>query len=196
MTSQPAPAPGIVGEIAQQLGAIFRHMLPGVLVVGGAAIAFPEWFEPLKDLSWPIVFVLGTVSLAVGNAWFALNRYLLDLIVDYLLWLAKHRGPARTGSSPLGFTVDIAKHTVTALTAPHVSSVIRDHLRFRASAVFLMWTLAEVMLAVGLWHSPRSILAPISSWLGWGSLIIFLFGVVQMLIIRRIDYEDVHRGQC
>jgi hypothetical protein len=93
--SQPAEPVGLPTEIARQLGGIFRHMLPGVLVIGGARLAYPDWFLSVYLTTWQNIFVLGIISVAVGNAWFAFNRYGLHQVVDYVLYLIKSNGPAR-----------------------------------------------------------------------------------------------------
>jgi hypothetical protein len=59
---------GLLFNISEHLGAIFRHMLPGVIVLGSTAIAYPKTFGRLDLTSWPQLFVLGVATLAVGNA--------------------------------------------------------------------------------------------------------------------------------
>jgi len=51
MTNESEPAvpgeserAGLPTEIATHLGGIFRHLLPGVLVIAAARLAYPEWF--------------------------------------------------------------------------------------------------------------------------------------------------------
>jgi hypothetical protein len=83
---QPVEAGVLPTEITRQLGGIFRHMLPGVLVIAGAWLAYPDWFCSVHVTSWQNVFLLGTISVAVGNSWFALNRYSLHQAVDYFLY--------------------------------------------------------------------------------------------------------------
>ena len=109
--SQPAGWPT---EIAHHLGEIFRHMLPGILMVAGARIAYPDWFDWVDLKSWQHLFVLGAISIAVGNTWFSLNRYGLHQLVDYFLYLIKSDGPAR-GDTNFTYLDDLGQYTYKSL---------------------------------------------------------------------------------
>ena len=52
MSDQHDRAGSVLADVAQNLGGIFRHMLPGVLVVVGAKLAHPSWFQRLNLQSW------------------------------------------------------------------------------------------------------------------------------------------------
>ena len=143
---------GILGDISDQLAGIFRHMLPGVLVVGTARLAYPDLIAIPKLDSWQNVLVLAVITTVLGNTWFALNRYGLHQVVDYVLYLFKSNGPARTGPI-LGFAYldDLGKYTRKSLHTPETSRRAADHIRFRASTVLLALTLGELLgLAIPL----------------------------------------------
>jgi hypothetical protein len=110
---------GMPTEIAQHLGGIFRHMLPGILVVAGAKVAHPDWFRAVDVMTWQHLVVLGAVSVAVGNAWFALNRYGLHQFVDYILYLIKSDGPTR-GDKRWRYLDDLGKYAYRSLQTPVV----------------------------------------------------------------------------
>src|SRR5260370_32067837 len=94
-------APGWVESISNNLGAIFRHILPGIVIMGTAYVAHPAWFPPpwstwIVDLgSWQHLLVSSVVGLVVGNTWFAINRYVVHQLADYVLYVFKCKGPAR-----------------------------------------------------------------------------------------------------
>src|ERR1039457_2748962 len=96
MSNGSAPRSGLLPDISQHLGTIFRHTLPGVLLVGGAALAYPKTLP--GDLnSWQQLSILAIVTVTVGNALFALNRYGVHQAVEYLFYLAKIKGPTPSG---------------------------------------------------------------------------------------------------
>ena|ERR1044072_2177350 len=184
------PKRGLITDVSAELGNIFRHLFPGILLMAGARISFPDWFVAIANPSWPQVFLLGAVALAIGNALFALNRYLVHPIVDYTFWLLCHRGPARSGKSP--YETAVADHTRAAYGEGVKQAAIREHVRFRASAVFLLWTIAEVLGLVGGFHSSTSVAARAGPLLFIGSAVVFVAGLFQISVLRRIDYDSVH----
>jgi hypothetical protein len=47
MANEANKSSGLLFDISEHLGAIFRHMLPGVVVLGAAAAAYPDTFYGL-----------------------------------------------------------------------------------------------------------------------------------------------------
>src|SRR5256885_4289739 len=70
------PENDIVKQITEGLSGIFRHMLPGLAILGVAAVSHPSWFPPWSTLNegWHIA-ILGTIALTVGNVWYVAHRY-------------------------------------------------------------------------------------------------------------------------
>lgn len=184
---------GLPTEIAQHLGGIFRHMLPGILVIAGARVAHPDWFCAFDFATWQHVFVLGVVSIAVGNAWFALNRYGRHQLVDYFLSLIKSDGPAR-GNTPWAYLDDLGRYTYKSLHTSNDSKRARQHVQFRASAVLLALTVGELLVAFHFYHAGDSLFARHPHmWIA--GAVAFSVGIWQMVITRRIDYYVVNPPQ-
>jgi hypothetical protein len=89
---------GWVQSISNNLGAVFRHLLPGILIIGAANVAHPSWFCGVDVSSWQHILVIAVVALALGNIWFAINRYGVHQLVDYFMYVFKWKGPARGGT--------------------------------------------------------------------------------------------------
>lgn len=75
---------GLVGDVVANLEALFRHILPGGLIIGAAYAAHPSWFRSADLHSWQGLLVATVVAITVGNAWFVINRFSVHQIVDYL----------------------------------------------------------------------------------------------------------------
>jgi hypothetical protein len=190
MNGESNPA-GLLTEITQHLGAIFRHTLPGVLVLAIARLAYPHWFGGVDLKSWQQLTVLGGVSIAVGNTWFAVNRYGLHQIVDYVLYLSKSKGPAR-GNTKWTYLDDLGTYSYKSLHTDDKSARARQHVAFRASTVLLLLTLGESVLGFSLHHEGCTVFARhpyLIMAVGVGA---FLAGIWQMVITRRIDYFTVN----
>jgi hypothetical protein len=200
MSDEPKPnGSGWVTEIAQHLGSIYRHMLPGALVIGGARLAHPEWFCWVKLDSWQHLLLLAIISVVVGNTWFALNRYALHQLVDYVLYRRRSKGPAPEKGAAFNYLKDLGEYAYKSLHIPETSDRARQHVEFRASTVLLLLTLGEVLLAFGGLHAGCGILSSCGlwgirygTWMMIGSLLPFAVGLWQMIITRRIDYYVVY----
>jgi len=186
MPSVDGRASGLISEATQHLAGIFRHLLPGVLVVGGAVIAHPLWFHWLDLDSWRHLMVLSVVTLAVGNTWFALNRFGLHQFIDYVLFLSRMEGPARKNGW-FTYLDTLGQYTAASLHKPTDAARAREHVAFRASTVLLLLTLGEAAVLFGIWHAPESVLAGHASEAIIGGLVVFGVGIWQMIITRRID---------
>jgi hypothetical protein len=123
------------------------------------------------------------------------NRYVVDVIIEYFLWLLKHPGPPRSGRSPLLFVGDVVSFTLQSIAPEAVHQSARDHLKFRSSAVFLMWTLAETIFVTTYFDSSDPAAKVLPSPIGYAVAgVIFVFGVLQIIIVRRLDFESVRGG--
>jgi len=123
---------GLIADITQNLGGVFRHMLPGVLVIAGVRVAHPSWFQGVNFASWQHLAALAVLTIAVGNTWFAFNRYGLHQVVDYFLYLIGSRAPAR-GDTAWSFLDDLGVYTYRSLHTPETAARARQHVAFRAS---------------------------------------------------------------
>jgi len=185
---------GVLADISANLSGIFRHMLPGALLVGAARIAHPDWFLWVQLGSWQHLSVLAVLTVAVGNTWFGLNRYGLHQLFDFVLYLIGSKGPAI--STECQYLDDLGRYTYKSLHTPETSSHARSHVAFRASTVLLILTVGEADILFSLWHAPNSELAVYPLWVLWvcgGAAL--LIGFWQMVITRHIDFYVVNPPQ-
>jgi hypothetical protein len=60
-THEPAESTrGAVADVLDNLGALFRHMLPGAIILGAARIAHPSWFAGFDSAKWEHLALAGT----------------------------------------------------------------------------------------------------------------------------------------
>src|SRR5438128_12424875 len=98
-------AMGIVTDLSRNLEAFFRHLLPGVFILSAAYAAYPSRLAGLNRSSWEDLAIMGTIAFAIGNIWFAFNRFGVHRFIDYvLLCLANIASGQKslTVASPLG----------------------------------------------------------------------------------------------
>jgi len=185
---------GSIGEITDNLGPVFRHLLPGVLIIGAARITHPSWFSGFNSSSWSFLAVAGTIAIAAGNAWFTVNRYIIHQVVDYGFWRCKLQGPAKSGQD--GYVDHLAKYVREAQINAGVPERAWQHVGFRASSVLLIYTLSELSFLAAFWSEcgavtagciPRIVLLLAASFLLIGAL-------WQDVITRRIDAAVLHKS--
>jgi hypothetical protein len=189
----------LVQSISDNLGPVFRHLFPGVLIVGAAAIAHPSWFSGLLDAhSWPHLVIAAVVTLAVGNAWFAFNRYGVHQLVDYVMYLLKWQGPGRTASfftSLIQYNEDVGKYAAESLCIETIPSRARQHVAFRASSVLLLYIVAEIAFVAWYSHEPATLFDRHPRLAVTVSAVIALVALWQDAITRRIDYHVIDFGR-
>jgi len=187
MASEPASKSGVLFEISQQLGTIFRHTFPGILLVGGARLAYPDSFRSLQLESWPHLVVLVVITVTLGNVLFALNRYGVHQLFEYVLYLFYVKGPVRKHGD-FDYIGDLGSYAFDSLKIENRLERARQHVSFRISTALLLLTLGECAIFFALSHSQSSALKG-HGWqlgiLGVASIPAYLW---QTLLAKRIDY--------
>ena len=180
----------VVKSISNNLASIFRHLLPGVLILSAAVAAFgPDNFKDtgidvdITNGAWLIV--LGVLATVIGNVWFVVHRYLVQQIVDWFFWLCKAQGGPKRGESKYG--KGIATYVWDFFSSANVPEDVRKHVRFRTSSVILMYITAEVAFLAALLAEEGSILAPQRSWILRAAVVIFIAAIWQNYLIRQIE---------
>ena len=176
---------GVVSEIRENLAGVFRHILPGVIVMGAAFAAHPSWFVVCDAWSWQHLTVMAVVALAAGNAWFALNRYGVQQVVDYVAYLF-HSPPTATPQFG-NYLTTVADHVTKSVTATRTPDRARTHVAFRASSVFLLYTVAEVGLLFSVKPEADTVFARNACPIRLVSGVVLAMALWQSVITRRID---------
>ncbi|MGB7285284.1 MAG: hypothetical protein WBE13_23705 [Candidatus Acidiferrum sp.] len=186
---------GTIGEISENLGTLFRHFLPAILIFCAARVAYPSWFTGLNAMSWAYLSLLAAIAFAIGNTWFSINRYVVHQAVDCLSWRFGLEGPARRGGAE--YTTDLAKYVREAVVEIRVPPRARQHVAFRASSVLLVYTLAELLMLMLVDSEPTSPIYGLRARLLLASsgAILFGVGVWQNVITRRIDAAVLHKDR-
>jgi len=175
-----------IKEIAEQLSSIFRHVLPGLLVAGGARVAHPNWFVSL-DLSqaWHIA-VLSAIALAAGNIWYVFHRYTIHQLIDWIIYWKQHKKPGEY----LVWLSDLIDRSVRAdTTAPE----LRKFLHLRSSQVILMFIVSEILFVFALWHEGGSFFARCYCAVLLTSIVMFALATVQYYISHELDVKAVDK---
>ena len=147
-------------EFFATLSRIFRHVLPGLIVLGASHEAYPSWFPWVSVKSTSHLVVLGAVAVAIGNVWYSFHRFGIQQLIDFVLYMFQFPGPAgppRRQDAFGRYHDDVAQHVVDTFRSVVDQPWLREHVEFRASTVALMYIVVEVTLAGVWWHEPSSV---------------------------------------
>jgi hypothetical protein len=185
---------GTVQSIVDNLGAFFRHLLPGVLVTGAACVAYPSWFSWVKTDLWQHILIVAAIALTAGNIWFAINRYSVKQFFDYLMYLRRIPGPAR-GERCFQYHHGLGAYVADSVCTAGIPDRARRHVTFRASSALLLYIVGETGRVFSVWHEPNTLFAR-HKWLIFGaSAVIFAASIWQDVITRNIDHRIIEFGK-
>jgi hypothetical protein len=181
---------GVLADVNKNVGFLFRHLFPGVLIFGASYVAHPLWFKDFDVKSWQHLVLSAVIALTIGNVWYAVNRYCIHQILDYVAYLLKSPGPERLSGKQWEYLDDIGKYAAKSLQSSNRSLIAAEHIAVRGASVLLLYTIAEVGFLFILWHDPNNdnFFDKYSGKLPVLSTLIFCAGIWQNLITRHIDY--------
>jgi hypothetical protein len=185
---------GLVEGISKNLGGIFRHLLPGVIIMGTAYVAHPCWFAWVDASSWSYLAILAVITLAVGNVWFTVNRYIIHQIIDWLLYRCGIKGPIPL-TPKSQYREDLGEY-VADFHFADIPDHARQHITFRASSVLLLYIISEVGGLFFFWHGSNPLFEQYKWLVCVTSILIFAAAIWQATLTRAIDSHVVDKGRA
>lgn len=184
---------GWIADISVHISSIFRHMLPGVLMVGTFFLAYPSKQKCFDFDSWHSLTLLAVLCVVSGNIWFAINRYVIHQFFDYLMWRCSAEAPAMPAEEDVDYLDGLAVFTVRSLSKSRsVDERIREHIRFRGSNILLLLTAGELLLVAAMFNERSSFVSKHPVAFVFFGLALMVGAIWQDIITRRIDYYFVY----
>jgi hypothetical protein len=175
-----------IKDIADQLSRIFRHMLPGLVVVGGAAAAHPSWFGRMQlSNPWHIA-TLGAITVAAGNVWYVFHRYTIYQLIDWFLYMIRERRLR-------GYLDWLSNFLDNSFSFAASKPKIHEHLHFRSSQIILMFIVGEVMVLFSIRPECHSFFADNKPWPCLVGVAMFIPSIWQYVISNTLDFNAVTR---
>ena len=177
---------GIVKQIGDELSRVFRHLLPGVLILACARVAHPRWFPELQfEKPWQLAF-FGVVALMVGNTWYVIHRYTVH---ELLNWIAR----GLRGDGWKGYPGWLAEHTYYGNIVPQEADRVREHLWLRSAQVIYLMIVGEVLMFFALQPAAGTVADRYSGWLLSGGIALVVLALPQYYLTARLDADAVNR---
>lgn len=179
--------------------AVSRSMLPGIVILGGAAAAYPLWFHWFtleKPDPWHLL-ILAVAATVAGKTWFTFHKYGVYQLIDMMFYAAGRKGLL---GKELNYVDELAKAVVNArkLTIEEKSKAvygtpslrqrsIPDYVTRRLSQTHLMYIASEVSILFSFFHASGSFFDKHTLIMSIVGGIGLLFALWQNLITLRIE---------
>jgi len=184
-----------IRHLGENIGRIFRYILPGVVILGGSYGAYPSLFPSIdfdKFNLWHL-FALGAITIVAGNTWYAFHRYGIHQTVDMIFYAVGQPGPSarEPGLKAISsYADDLARYVVNSFKISP-DKALRQHVALRASAMHLMYISSEVSLIFALLNEPNSFFNRNSRLMIILGLIGLVVTIWQNFITRRVDWYSI-----
>jgi hypothetical protein len=177
-----------IREISNQLSRIFRHMFPGLFIVSAAYLAHRKWFCSLAlERTWEAM-LLALITLAVGNIWYVIHRYIVHQFVDYLLYVKRGRGREKCGCQWRGYPFWLAEFIYESFHYKQREGELGRHLHLRSAEIILIYIVGEVLVVFSFWNEQTSFFA-CNEWLRYIG-----FGLIVAAFIQHCLGDYLDRG--
>lgn len=127
-----------------ELSRVFRHVLPGFLILGAIDGSHPEWIIKF-DLKNSIV-LLFMISVVIGNIWYIIHRYTLHNFLDWIYY----KRSTHNNYSYSDWVADQIYYYL--LQSDHIKELFK-HVHLRSAQIIFMFILSEVLIIFSLWNS-------------------------------------------
>lgn len=171
----------LIQKLLEDIGAVFRHVFPGVLVILAAYVRRPEWFVGLTpEPTWPQLIVVLAAALALGNLAYAGNRYGLLHILEWAAFSVRGRRCMRLRRTR-AYAIAVGREMERFYRD---EDKVRRLIRFRdaASVYLLVGGEASAFAA----YDAQGVLEELSVLLWFMAVILLLGGILTYLVSRLI----------
>jgi hypothetical protein len=171
-----------IGETVDQLGRIFRHMLPGLSLLLMAHFSRPSWFCWVDYRDRGHLVVLGTVALVAGNMLYVLHRYSVHQLCDRInYWVWSHK------KERCDYLDWVVGHVHKSFHWVDDDSRLRDHINLRSAQIIFLFITGEIALLFSAIAEAESFFSTHRGSVGTIALAVILVAAWQQYVGFRLD---------
>lgn len=176
--------PELIQHASGDLSRVFRHMLPGVVILGVAYLSHPTWFETLDaSQGWHLV-ILVVIAIAIGNFWYVLHRYTLHQLLDWICYRIREK-------KWKGYSKWFYKHVCNSFSVQKKVGDLWKHVHFRSAQIIFMFIVGEVLLLFVTWHDTESTIASFRLFFGIAGIFLVIVSIIQSFLSNALDVHVV-----
>jgi len=175
-----------IKTISGQLSGIFRHIIPGVIILAFAYGSHPSWFEkvyPTNSTDW---MVLAMLSIVVGNLWYVVHRFTIHVLFDLICYRI-HEGKWS------GYQQWLIAHIDQSFAVPEDKKKLQDFVHCRSSQIILLFIIAEALIIFSLWFEAESFFSTYKTFFLISGVVLFLVAVVHYPLSYKLDIFVVRK---
>jgi hypothetical protein len=174
-----------VKTVTGEFSRIFRHLIPGVIIMGLSYLSHPSWFSGVnpsnKSLYW---IILGVLSLAIGNFWYVFHRFTVHNLVDWVYYRFRF-GKWKDYRSWLSI------HIQKSFDSGKNNDELKKFVHFRSAQVILLFIVAEALILFSLWHENSTVFDTLQQKIFIFGLVIFFVGLIQFWIGFNLNIDVI-----
>jgi hypothetical protein len=183
----------LIKQIGDELGRIFRHMMPGFSAILAARLSHSTWFDSIDYGGKWHLFLLATIATLAGNTLYVFHRYSLHQLLDlFLYW-----GWVKKGENEDGYLNWLATYIDKSFHFPAVDRPMKEHINLRSAQVIFMFLTCEIAFAFSFCAQDKSVFHLHNCLIRWAAAIGFVAALIQQMIGFTIDLRFVaeHGGK-
>jgi hypothetical protein len=184
----------VIKTIGDEIGRIFRHMLPGIGILFAAKTAHPSWFCSVHYDGGQLI-VLGAIAVVVGNAWYVFHRYSFHQVIDSFCYFFSKEGVTveDVKGGRLGYLKWLPQHIARALHFGEDDKKLRNHIELRSAQVIFLFITCEVAIAFCIHPQDCTFWHRHPCWILGIAIFGIVCAVVQQYISFKIDVDFAGR---
>ena len=185
----------LIQAIFSNFGAVFRHLVPSVMLLAAVASAQPNWlaqFEWWSDLK---VVVVAILALVVGNIWYLLHRYGFQQLIEKIFIFPRRISLKEAKEAK--YHNWLVQHIIEKHRCQKICPELFGYLHLRQAHVVLLYMVSQLLIICGLvglfCEDPEGILK-YRCWCLFAGLAFFITGFWQHRITFDTDAEATKAG--
>lgn len=160
-----------------RLDALFRYVLPGVVVLGLTYAAHPSWFSWYHPSQGHDAVLLMVVTVSSGAVVYCLHRFSVHQVLDVLCWCCLNK-----------LAKSYRDDLMAAVVRGTGATGIDRHIAVRSSQLILLFIFAEAALIFSVTPpEPGSVIHDHRSAVLIGALVALLVAIVQYSLVNDLD---------
>jgi hypothetical protein len=132
----------LIKQLGGELGRVFRHMLPGIIILLAARLSHPAWF--LNRVSYgnsSHLLALGVIAFAAGNVAYVFHRYSFHQLLDFIFWWCSKKDDKEP------YYDWLYRHIDESHRFKKNNRDLFDYVNFRSAQIIFMLITCEIALA-------------------------------------------------
>jgi len=176
----------LLKSVPNEFSRVFRHILPGFIILGFMYCSHPSWFVSVDISKWTYLVVLLVAALIIGNIWYVIHRYTLHNFLDWIMYCIIHK-------KITGYINWVSSHIIKSFSIPNEKQQLQKHIHFRSAQIIFVFIIAETLIIFGKWYEPNSLFQNYGQKIFYAGCLLFVVAIIQFTISYFLDIATVDK---